>query len=95
MTSITFRAQAQRSDGTKFIDCELYQATSFAVVKTEKFVRYGQRYTVHRVVERCKTLTIALASANARTQVLAPPDRKFVLGGRHPAGGKPLYPKAK
>ncbi len=91
MTKITFRAQPQRSDGTRFIDCEIHRATSFAVVKTEKFTRDKVKYTIHRVVERCKTLPMAMSSAASRNAVLAKPERRFRLGNRYPIGGKPLF----
>lgn len=52
MAKIEFTVQPQRSDGKGYTPCELHRATSFAVVKTEKFTRRGRKFTVSRVIGR-------------------------------------------
>lgn len=76
-----FAVQPQRSDGCGYIPCEPHRATSFAVLRTEKFRRQGKLYTVSRVVDRFATRTLAQGFADMNNQRFAPLET-YKLGKR-------------
>ena len=72
MARPNFTVQPQRSDGRGFVPCEPHRATSFAVLRTEKFRRQGKLYTASRVVERFATRTLAQGFADMSNQRFEP-----------------------
>ena len=69
MATPSFTVQPQRSNGVTYIPCELHQATSWAVIRSDNFTRRGRKFTTSRVIERCATKSQAesLAEANRRS----------------------------
>lgn len=72
MTRPDFIVQPQRSDERGYVPCELHRATSFAVLRVEKFRRAGKFYKVSRVVERFATKTLAEGFAAMNNQRFEP-----------------------
>ena len=72
MARPNFTVQPQRSDGRGFVPCELHRATSFAVIRTEKFRRQGKLYTASRVVECFTTRTLAQGFADMSNKRFEP-----------------------
>ena len=78
MSRSTYTVQAQRSDGTRYIDCEVHRATNWAVIKlTNKTVK-GRRYSTREVLGRYATRTQAQGMADANTKVTAPTPRHLI-----------------
>ena len=80
MTKPTFLVQPQRSNGRGFIPCEIGFATSFAVLRVEKFTRRGKPYKLSRVVGRFPTKTQADGEALSRNKSFEPLPRAYALG---------------
>jgi len=82
--TVSFTSQPQRSDGRAYVPCEPHQATSWAVVKTEKFTSRGIKREVSRVITRCKTKTEADGMVQSNNRSFAPKPRSEVrqLGRR-------------
>lgn len=78
MTRPTFTVQPQRSNGTSYVPCELHQATSFAVLRVEKFAQGGRVYKASRVIGRCTTRNQAIGLADANTKSTTPPARHTI-----------------
>ena len=76
-----FTVQPQRSDGRGYVPCEPHRATSFAVLRTEKFRRNGKSFTTSRVVDRFATRTLAQGFADMNNQRFTPPET-YKLGKR-------------
>ena len=68
----TFTVQPQRSDGVCYLPCEPHRATSWAIVRTDKFTKNSRPYTTSRVVSRCSTKNQAESLALANTKSFAP-----------------------
>lgn len=84
MAKIEFSVQPQRSDGRGWYPCEPHRATSYVVVKTEKFTRSGRKFTSSRVIGRYATKREAEGAADFNTKAHAPTPRHLVrkLGQR-------------
>lgn len=84
MSRPQFIVQPQRSDGRGYVPCEVHQATSWAVVRTEKFKRAGKTYTASRTIARFSTKNQAELLASANTKSFTPEPRHLVrkLGRR-------------
>lgn len=73
-----FIVQAQRSDGTRYVDCEVHRATNWAVIKLTKKNVKGRTYTVREVLARFATKTQAQGLADANIARFVPTPRHLV-----------------
>jgi len=81
MTRPVFIVEPQRSSGNGWLACEPYKASTFAVVKTERFMRKRKEYIVRTVIGRYPKYEQAKDLADANTQSYKPL-RTYVLGKR-------------
>ena len=65
---ITFEVQPQRSEGRGYVPCGVHQATSWALVKTERYTARGRKFVVLKVIGRYKTRTEAEGMKSANNQ---------------------------
>jgi hypothetical protein len=84
MARPTFTTQPQRSDGRGWVPCEPHQATSYAVIRTEKSTRGGRKFTSSRVIGRYGSKREALGVVDYNTKAHEPLPRHLVrkLGRR-------------
>jgi hypothetical protein len=84
MAKPEFIVQPQRSDGRAYVPCEIHQATSFAVIRVEKFTKKGRKYTASRVLDRFSSKTRAEGLAEANRKATEPLARHLIrkLGRR-------------
>jgi len=83
MTRPVFLVEPQRSSSNGWLACEPYKASTFAVVKTERFSRKRKEYIVRTVIARYPTFKLAQELADANTKSYQPL-RTYVLGKRIP-----------
>jgi hypothetical protein len=84
MARPTFAVQPQRSDGRGWVPCEPHQATSYAVIRTEKSTRSGRKFTSSRVIGRYGSKREAEGAADFQHKATEPLARHLVrkLGRR-------------
>ena len=84
MSKLEFSVQPQRSDGRGYIPCELHRATSFALIRTERYTRKGNKFTFSRVIERFGDKAQAEGAADFHRKRHAPTPASLVrkLGRR-------------
>ena len=80
--TISYSVQPQRSNGRGFEPCELHQATSFAVIKTEKYTSRGRKFTHARMIARFASGAEAIADMERREKNMGPFPRAYKLGKR-------------
>lgn len=78
MAKPTFEVQPQRSDGRGFMPCDPHRATSFAVIRVDKFTKSGRKFTAKRVIGRYNTKTQAEGAAEANRRSFEPTARHLV-----------------
>jgi hypothetical protein len=84
MPNPDFIVQPQRSDGRGYVPCEVHRATSWAVVRVQKFTQKGRKFTASRVIARCGTKNQAEGLAQSNLKSFAPTPRELIrkLGRR-------------
>lgn len=73
-----FIVQAQRSDGTRYVDCEVHRATNWAVIKVIKKSVKGRKYFTREVLGRYATKTEAQGLADMNTKRFEPTPRHLI-----------------
>jgi len=81
MTRPIFVVEPQRQTSSGWLTVEPYKATSFAVVRTERYMRKRKTYITRTVISRCATRKEALDLCEANNKSFAPV-QTYKLGRR-------------